>query len=68
MHENFKYLAKHFCDSKPIPRTNEFQHADTAAAVETPEKSPMSVNTATEQHVDADSDEDDLSNSTKALT
>ena len=66
--ENFKYLAKCFCDSEPIPRANEFQCAGTAAAVETPEKSPMSVNAATEQHADTDSDEDDLSNSTKALT
>ena len=39
----------------------------TAAAVETPEKSPMSTNAATEQHVHAKSDEEDLSNS-KALT
>ena len=25
-HENFKYLAKHFHNSKPIPHANEFQH------------------------------------------
>ena len=66
-HENFKYLAKHFHDSEPIPRANEFQHAGTAAVVETPEKSPMSTNAATERHVHAKSDNEDLSNS-KALT
>ncbi|KIM54336.1 hypothetical protein SCLCIDRAFT_31202 [Scleroderma citrinum Foug A] len=61
MHKNFKYLAKHFCDSEPIPRTNEFQCAGTAAAAETPENYPTSMNTATEQLVNANSDEDDLS-------
>ncbi|KIM65557.1 hypothetical protein SCLCIDRAFT_22720 [Scleroderma citrinum Foug A] len=66
-HENFKYLAKRFRNSKPIPRANEFQRAGTAAAAETPEKSPMSANAATERHAHAKSDEEDLSNS-KALT
>ena len=66
-HENFKYLAKCFRNSKPIPRANEFQHAGTAAAAETPEKSPTSTNAATEQHANTKPDED-LSNSTKALT
>ena len=67
VHENSKYLAKRFHDSEPIPRTNEFQHAGTATVAETPEKSPMSVNAATERHAHAKSDEEDLSNS-KALT
>ena len=66
-HKNFKYLAKRFRDNEPIPRTNELQCAGTAAAAEMPEKSPMSANAATEQHVDTKSDEDDLS-TTKALT
>ena len=66
-HKNFKYLAKHFCDSEPIPRANELQHAGTATEAETPEKSPMSTNAATEWHANAKSDEDDLS-TTKALT
>ena len=66
-HENFKYLAKRFRDNEPIPRANELQCAGTAAAAETPEKSPMSANAATEQHANANSDEDDLS-TTKDLT
>ena len=61
MHENFKYLMKWFCDSKPIPCANELQCAGTAAAAETPEKSPTSANAATEQHVNTKSDEDNLS-------
>ena len=66
-HENFKYLAKCFCDNDPIPRANEFQCAGTATVVQMPEKSPMSMNAATERHVNAKSDEEDLS-TTKALT
>ena len=58
---------KRFRDNDPIPHANELQHAGTATVVETPEKSPMSMNTATEQHADAKSDEDDLS-TTKDLT
>ena len=50
-HENFKYLAKHFRDNNPIPCANELQRAGTAAAAKTPEKSPTSVNAATEWHV-----------------
>ena len=49
----FKYLTKHFHDCKPIPCTNEFQCAGTAAAVEMPEKSPTSANAATERHANA---------------
>ena len=66
-HEIFKYLAKRFCDNEPIPRANEFQCAGTAAAAETSEKSPTSTNAATERHVNAKLDEEDLS-TTKALT
>ena len=67
MHENFKYLAKRFRDNDLIPRANEFQHAGTAAAAETLENYPTSTNAATEWHVNAKSDEEDLS-TTKALT
>ena len=63
----FKYLAKCFRDSEPIPRTNEFQCAGTAAAAETPEKSPMSADTATEWHASAERNNEDLT-TTKALT
>ena len=66
-HENFKYLAKRFRDNDPIPCANELQCAGTATVAEMPENYPMSVNAATEQHVDAKLDEDDLS-TTKALT
>ena len=66
-HKNFKYLTKRFCDNEPIPHANELQCAGTAAAVETSENYPMSTNAATEWHVNAKLDED-LSNSTKALT
>ena len=63
----FKYLAKHFCNSEPIPRTNEFQCAGTAAAAETPEKSPTSESAAAETLTSANRDNnEDLS--TKALT
>ena len=68
-HENFKYLAKHFRDNDPIPRTNELQRAGTAAAAETSEKSPTSDSAATERHVSAERNKEDLvSNTTKALT
>ena len=67
-HKKFKYLAKRFCDNDPIPCANELQCAGTATAVEMPENYPTSANAATEQLVNADSDEDNLSNSTKALT
>ena len=67
-HENFKFLAKRFCDNNPIPHANELQHTGTATAVEAPEKSPMSADAATEQLAHANSDVEDLSNSTKALT
>ena len=63
----FKYLAKRFRDSKPIPHANEFQCAGTAAAAETPEKSPTSADAATERHVSAERNNEDLS-TTKALT
>ena len=66
-HENFKYLAKCFCDNDPIPCTNKLQCTGTAAVVEMPENYPTSVNAATEQHADTKSDEDNLS-TTKALT
>ena len=66
-HENFKYLAKHFRDNDPIPCANELQCTGTAAAAEMPENYPTSANTATEQHADTKSDEDNLS-TTKALT
>ena len=67
MHEIFKYLTKHFHDNEPIPHTNEFQHAGTAAAAETPEKSPMSANAATEWHANTKLDEKNLS-TTKDLS
>ena len=67
-HEIFKYLAKRFHDNEPIPRANELQRAGTAAAAETPEKSPTSADAAREQLAHANSDVEDLSNSTKALT
>ncbi|KIM51077.1 hypothetical protein SCLCIDRAFT_33747 [Scleroderma citrinum Foug A] len=63
----FKYLAKCFRDSEPIPHANEFQRAGTATAVETPENCPASTDAATELHACAEWDEDDLS-TTKALT
>ena len=63
----FKYLAKRFCDSKPIPRANEVQRAGTAAAAETPEKSPTSESAAAETLASTNRDNnEDLS--TKALT
>ena len=70
MHEIFNYLAKHFCNNNPIvdpctkkskPSANKVEQASTATAAETPEKSPTSANTATEQHVNAKLDEEDLS-------
>ena len=68
-HKNFKYLVKRFCDNNPIPCANKLQCTGTAAEAEMPEKSPMSADTATEQLVHANSDVEDLSNSTtKALT
>ncbi|KIM57670.1 hypothetical protein SCLCIDRAFT_28641 [Scleroderma citrinum Foug A] len=66
-YENFKYLVKRFRDNEPIPRANEFQCTGTAAAAEMPENYPTSANAATEQHVKAKLDEDDLT-TTKALT
>ena len=64
----FKYLAKRFCDSEPIPRANKFQRAGTAAVAETPEKSPMSADAATEQHASTEwNNEEDLS-TTKDLS
>ena len=66
-HKIFKYLVKCFHDNDPIPCANELQCASTAAAVETPEKSPMSANATTEWHAHTNLDEEDLSNS-KALT
>ena len=59
-HKIFKYLAKHFHDNEPIPHANEFQHTGTAAAVETSENYPTSVNAATERHANTKSDEEDL--------
>ena len=67
VHENFKYLAKQFRNNDPIPRANELQCAGTATVVETPVKSPTSMNAATERHVDAKWDKEDLS-TTKDLT
>ena len=66
-YENFKYLVKRFRNSEPIPCANKFQCAGTAAAVETPENYPMSTDTATEWHVSAEWNNEDLS-TTKALT
>ena len=66
-HKNFKYLAKCFRNSKPIPHTNEFQCTNTATAVQMLEKSPTSTNTATERHADAKWDKEDLS-TTQDLT
>ena len=66
-HENFKYLAKRFRNSEPIPCANELQCAGTATAVETPENYPTSANAATEQHANAKRDEEDLS-TTQDLT
>ena len=66
-HKNFKYLTKRFCNNDPIPHANELQCAGTATAVETPDNCPTSTNAATEWHANANSDED-LSNTTKALT
>ena len=63
----FKYLAKRFHDSEPIPRANEFQCAGTATAMETPEKSPTSADAATERHASAERNNEDLT-TTKALT
>ena len=61
-HQVFKYLAKRFHDRKPIrdPHANEFQQASTAAAAETPENYPTSMNAATEQHAHTNSDEEEL--------
>ncbi|KIM54280.1 hypothetical protein SCLCIDRAFT_31227 [Scleroderma citrinum Foug A] len=67
VHKIFKYLVKRFRDNEPIPRANKFQCAGTATAAEMSENYPTSANAATEQHVDAKPDEDDLT-TTKALT
>ena len=67
VHEIFKYLAKRFRDNEPIPHANEFQCVGTAAAAETPEKSPMSADAATERHASAEQNNEDLT-TTKALT
>ena len=63
----FKYLAKRFRDSEPIPHANKFQRAGTAAAAEMPEKSPTSADAATERHASAERNNEDLT-TTKALT
>ena len=47
-YKNFKYLTKRFHNNDPIPHANELQCVGTAAVAEKPEKSPMSVNAATE--------------------
>ena len=67
-HENFKYLAKQFRDNNPIPCANKLQCTGTAAVAEMPENYPTSANTATERHVHAKSDEEDLTATTKDLT
>ena len=73
-HEIFKYLAKRFRNNEPIPRakksepsTNKVDGAGTAAVAETPEKSPMSADAATEWHASAERNNEDLT-TTKALT
>ena len=66
-YKNFKYLTKHFHDNNPIPCANELQCTGTAAAVEMPENYPMSTNAATEQHVNAKPEKEDLS-TTQDLT
>ena len=66
-HENFKYLAKRFCNSEPIPCANELQCAGTATAAEMPKKSPTSTNAATEWHASAERNKEDLI-TTQALT
>ncbi|KIM55151.1 hypothetical protein SCLCIDRAFT_30576 [Scleroderma citrinum Foug A] len=68
MHENFKYLTKRFCDNESIPRANELQHAGTATVAETPDNCPTSADAATERHVHAKLDEEDLTTTTKDLT
>ena len=68
VHEKFKYLVKCSRNNDPIPCANELQHAGTATAVEMPEKSPMSTDAATEWHVHAKSDEEDLTTTTQDLT
>ena len=67
-YENFKYLVKRFRNNDPIPCANKVQCAGTATAVEMPVNYPTSVNAATEWHVHANSDEEDLSNTTQDLT
>ena len=59
--ENFKYLAKRFHDNDPIPHANKLQCTGTAAVAETPEKSPMNTNAATERHVHTEWNTEDLS-------
>ena len=61
MHENFKYLVKHFCDNEPIPHTNKFQCTGTAIAVEMPDNCPTSADAATEQHAHTEWNTEDLS-------
>ena len=61
MHENFKYLAKCFRDSDPIPCANKLQCAGTAAPAETPDNCPTSADAATEQHAHAEWNTEDLS-------
>ena len=67
VHKNFKYFVKRFHNNEPIPHANELQCTGTAAAAEMPENYPTSANTATEQHANAKSDEQDLS-TTQDLT
>ena len=60
-HKIFKYLAKRFRDSEPIPCANEFQRAGTATAAETPDNCPTSADAATERHAHAEWNTEDLS-------
>ena len=60
VHENFKYLVKHFHDNEPIPCANELQCAGTAAAAQTLENYPTSTNAAIEWHANAEQNNEDL--------
>ena len=72
VHEIFKFLVKCFHDPNPIvdPRVtsaNNAKHDVHENSHAEPRESPVSENTATEWHVDAKRDEEDLS-CTKDLT
>ena len=66
-HKIFTYLAKRFHDSNPIvdpcvTSTNEAKRGMDENSHKEPKQSPVSENAATERHVNANRDEEDLLN------